>query len=169
MEFEIEKLIKLIESKSKLISALSMVKLDNKIFVKSNQREKGKSYASSEEMLASLQTPFNEHGIHVQMLASSLKDASVVCAFAATHLESGETLIYTHAASATSATGTIAPDSVEAAKTRCIGTFARGITMVPKLSPSQMQHTKETIDYQKKISQANEQIKHRILEQASEG
>lgn len=168
MEFDIEKLIKLMEAKTKLIEALSKVRCDNKLFMKTNQREKGKSYASSEEMLASLQTPFRDHGIHVQMLASDLKDSKVICAFSATHLESSETLVYSHAASASSPTGAITPDSVEAAKTRCIGTFIRGLTMVPKLAPNQMQHTKETINAQKRLSQVNEQIKAKIKERANE-
>ena len=167
MEFEVEKLIKLMEAKKQLTQALSNIRCDNRLFMKTNQREKGKSYASSEEMLASLQAPFREHGIHVQMLASDLKDSKVVCAFSATHLESSETLVYSHAASASSPTGTITPDSVEAAKTRCIGTFIRGLTMVPKLAPNQIQHAADTIKAQKRLSQANEQIRANIEEKAN--
>lgn len=171
-----------IESKKNLLHALFKVREDNSLFIKDDQREKGKEYSSSEKLLASIQKPLNVHGVLVEMIESkcfidrsyesikayqgekSIKDCKARCVFAATHIDSGETLVYAHESVGVADGQTTAADAVEAAKTRCIGSFVRGLMMVPKLSRNDFDKTKDTLDMQKRISDINKKIELRKIE-----
>ena len=106
MQIDIDQLVKQIEGKKELLQALANVKLDNSLFLKDETRERGINFAGSDKMLASVQKPFMDHGVHIQQIASdykhteaeyqalkglkgdrNVKDSKVSCMFTATHLK----------------------------------------------------------------------------------
>lgn len=175
MENELKNIADSLKDKTNLLRALARIRQSNKVFLKNLQRERGKTFASSEEMLAAIQKPLSDQGVFIQMIGSNfneseyksfgqrnVKDTKVSCIFSATHLESGESLVYGHSSAGVTDNGVSTADAVEAGKTRCIGSFIRGLILAPKLSMQQLEHAKSTISTQKQISNVNAQIQKRI-------
>ena len=186
MQIDIEQLVKQVEGKQDLLNALAKVKLDNTLFLKDDEREKGKKYAGSDKMLASVQKPFVEHGVHIQQIASDcrhtegeyqtlksgnsareVKNAKVSCIFTATHLKTGQSMVYIYSTAAVADNSTSMKDAVSGAITTCIGNFIRGLVLVPKLSRSDLGSTKETVNAQHQIAQANKEIRAKLEAKAS--
>ena len=178
--FNLMKMAVEIGKKQHLMNALANVTASNPLLFKDDQRDKGKEYTSSDKVLASVQKPFMEHGIKVLWIKSeaidkdfetlhleyrgtpskkSVKACKARSSFVVVHIESGEAIGSIHEANGVADQSNSEADALEGAKTRTLKTFIQGLLMVPRLSRSDLQSTKQTVSDQHKIGSINAQVK----------
>jgi hypothetical protein len=76
-------------------------------------------------------------------------------------------MVYVHSTAAVADNSTNMKDAVAKAVTTCIGTFVRGLVLVPKLSRNELGSTKETVNAQHQIARANQEITAKLQSQNS--
>ena len=178
--FNLMKMADEIGKKQHLMTALANVTENNPLLFKDDQRDKGKEYTSSDKVLASVQKPFMEHGLKVLWIKSeatdrefetlhseykgtpskrSVKACKARSSFVVVHVESGEAIAAIHEANGVADQSNSEADAFEGAKTRTLKTFIQGLLMVPRLSRSDLQATKQTVTDQHRIGEINAQVK----------
>ena len=181
--FNLMKMAEEIGKKKNLMNALANVTASNPLLFKDDQRDKGKEYTSSDKVLASVQKPFMEQGLKVLWLKSeatdkefetlhseyrgtpskkSVKACKARSSFVVVHIESGEAIGSIHEANGVADQSNSEADALEGAKTRTLKSFIQGLLMVPRLSRSDLQATKQTVSDQHKIGSINAQVKAQV-------